>query len=105
MAFNFHGNFKRFVMKTIASPSQFQSHSGDLSTTVNFTQEESGAETRGHVLYQRTLQPVNNFIKGFSQIEHEFRKAQEAENEFRLCLNGRYIPARDILEMPMEENY
>ncbi|RYD79342.1 MAG: hypothetical protein EOP53_09815 [Sphingobacteriales bacterium] len=49
--------------------------------------------------------PVNNFLKDFTQIDHEFKQVQQAEHEFRICLNGRFVTASDVLQMPMEENY
>ena len=49
--------------------------------------------------------PVNNFLKDFSQMEQEFKRVQETEQEFRICLNGKYVAANDVLQMPMEENY
>ena len=59
----------------------------------------------GDCFNNRIVNPVNNFLKDFTQIEHEFKKVQETEHEFRLCLNGKYLTAKDVLEMPMEENY
>ncbi|RYY50722.1 MAG: hypothetical protein EOO06_02900 [Chitinophagaceae bacterium] len=55
--------------------------------------------------HSRFATPVNNFIKDFGQIEKEFQSAQETSQVFRICLNGTYVPASDVLNMPMEENY
>ena len=51
------------------------------------------------------VNPVNNFLKDFPQMDMEFKSVQETDSEFRLCLNGNYVTASDILRMPMEENY
>jgi len=49
--------------------------------------------------------PVNNFIKDINQIEQEFEAERQKNDEYCICLNGRMIPAAEVLNMPMEENY
>jgi hypothetical protein len=49
--------------------------------------------------------PVNNFLKDLSQIERDFEAELKKNNEYCVCLNGKMIPANEVLSMPMEENY
>ena len=38
-------------------------------------------------------------------MDREFKRVQESEHEFRICLNGQMVTAADVLNMDMEENY
>ncbi len=49
--------------------------------------------------------PVNNFIKDIAQIESEFAAEQKNNAEYCICIEGKMIPAEEVLKMPMEENY
>lgn len=49
--------------------------------------------------------PVNNFIKDFTQIDQEFEAERMKNSEYCICLDGQMIPASQVLEMDMEENY
>lgn len=49
--------------------------------------------------------PVNNFIKDINQIEQDFEAERRKNEDYCICLNGRMIPAAEVLNMPMEENY
>ena len=49
--------------------------------------------------------PVNNFIKDISQIEEEFEEERKKNEEYCICLDGQMIPATDVLNLQMEENY
>ncbi len=49
--------------------------------------------------------PVNNFLKDISQIDQDFEEELKKNSEYSICLNGRMIPANEVLSMPMEENY
>lgn len=49
--------------------------------------------------------PVNNFLKDLSQIEEEFRCELSKNGEHFICLEGQMVSAKDILSMPLEENY
>lgn len=65
----------------------------------------TGAMEKTEDCITQLVLPVNNFLKDMREIEHEFKKVQEAETEFRLCLNGRLVAANEVLQMKMEENY
>ena len=65
----------------------------------------SNAIEKTHNQVEHMVAPVNNFLKDLTEMEHEFRRIQQAEHEFRICLNGTYVAASDVLQMPMEENY
>jgi hypothetical protein len=49
--------------------------------------------------------PVNNFIKDIAQIEREFEAERKNNAEYCICIDGKMIPAEEVLKMPMEENY
>ncbi len=49
--------------------------------------------------------PVNNFIKDITQIEKEFVEEKSKNSEYCLCLNGEMVPASEVANLPMEENY
>lgn len=51
------------------------------------------------------VMPVNNFIKDLTQIDKEFEAERLKSNEYCICLNGQMVPASEVLNMPMEENY
>lgn len=65
----------------------------------------TGAMEKTEDCITQLVLPVNNFLKDMREIEHEFKKVQEAETEFRICLNGRFVTANEVLQMKMEENY
>ena len=71
----------------------------------NFKEGMSDAfdETRSYV-HLLTL-PVNNFLKDLSQIDNDFEAELKKTSEYSICLNGKMIPASEVLTMPMEENY
>jgi hypothetical protein len=49
--------------------------------------------------------PVNNFLKDISQIEKDFEAELKKNTEYCVYLDGKMIPANEVLCMPMEENY
>lgn len=49
--------------------------------------------------------PVNNFIKDITQIEREFEAERKKKGEFCIRLDGKMVPASEVLKMDMEENY
>ena len=49
--------------------------------------------------------PVNNFIKDVQQMEQEFELERTKNSEVCICLDGRMVPASEVLKMDMEENY
>jgi len=49
--------------------------------------------------------PVNNFLKDVTQMEREFEEEKIKNEAFCICLNGQMVPADDVLNLPMEENY
>ncbi|MBC7936158.1 MAG: hypothetical protein H7Y86_12480 [Rhizobacter sp.] len=81
--------------------------SGNIISGISFLREgiSDAIDKTGEHISNHIVHPVNNFLKDLTHMDHEFKKVQEAENEFRLCLNGKYMTANDILQMPMEENY
>lgn len=79
----------------------------NLQSGISFLKEgiSDAIDKTGECISQRIVNPVNNFLKDLTQMDREFKKVQETETEFRLCINGQYMAASDILQMPMEENY
>lgn len=65
----------------------------------------SGALEKTEDCITQLVLPVNNFLKDMREMEHEFKKIQETETEFRIYLNGRFLTANEVLQMKMEENY
>jgi hypothetical protein len=49
--------------------------------------------------------PVNNFLKDRIDINQEFRQGKIMKHDFSICLNGKMVPANEVLRMNMEENY
>lgn len=49
--------------------------------------------------------PVNNFLKDLTQIEKEFEEEKTRNDSYCICLNGQMVPAEEVLNLPMEENY
>jgi hypothetical protein len=49
--------------------------------------------------------PVNNLLKDLAQIENEFKEELKKNGDFKICLNGKMVDAKEVLAMPMEENY
>ena len=45
------------------------------------------------------------FFKDLTQMEEEFRRELANKNEFRICIEGEMVSEKEILSMPMEENY
>lgn len=80
---------------------------GNIQSGISFLKEglSEAIDKTGECISQHIVNPVNNFLKDFTQMDREFKQVQETENEFRLCINGQYLTASDILQMPMEENY
>jgi len=54
---------------------------------------------------QFAVNPVNNFLKNFEQIERELQQEITREGDYFLCLNGELVSAAEALMKPMEENY
>lgn len=48
--------------------------------------------------------PVNNFIKDITQIDKEFEEECMKNGEYCICLDGKMVPADEVLTMSMEEN-
>ena len=71
----------------------------------NFKDGLAGAfdETRSYV--NLLTLPVNNFLKDISQMDRDFEEELKKNSEYCICLNGKMIPANEVLSMPMEENY
>lgn len=71
----------------------------------NFKEGLAGAlgETKSYV--NLLTLPVNNFLKDISQIDSDFEEELKKNSEYQICLNGKMIPANEVLTMPMEENY
>lgn len=80
---------------------------GNIQSGISFLKEgiSDALDKTSECISNRLVTPVNNFLKDITQMEQEFKRVQESEHEFRLCLNGTYVPAAEILQMPMEENY
>jgi len=89
-----------FVKKSMKEKRQVISHG--LS---HFKDGVAGAfdETKSYV-HLLTL-PVNNLLKDLSQIDQDFEEELRKNKEYCICLNGKMIPANEVLSMPMEENY
>ena len=87
--------------------SQANSLSANIQSGFSFLREglHDAIDRTGDCFSNHIVTPVNNFIKDLTQMEQEFKKVQESENEFRLCINGQYLTAREVLNLPMEENY
>ncbi|MFT3980677.1 MAG: hypothetical protein QM687_09435 [Ferruginibacter sp.] len=49
--------------------------------------------------------PINNFLKDIQQIETEFDLSGKMVHDFTLCMDGRMVPASEVLKWDMEENY
>ncbi len=49
--------------------------------------------------------PVNNYLKDISEIEKEFEAERNNNAEYCICMEGKMVPAEEVLKMPMEENY
>ena len=49
--------------------------------------------------------PINNFLKDITQIEKEFEEELKKNTDYYVPLNGKMVPANEVLCMPMEENY
>jgi len=81
--------------------------SGNIISGISYLRDgiSDAIDKTGEHISTHIVDPVNNFLKDLTHMDHEFKKVLEAENEFRLCLNGKYVTAQDILQMPMEENY
>ena len=98
----------RFLHFSLTSKdhSSENSFSGNIQSGISFLKEglHDAIDKTGDTI-NNIVKPINNFLKDFTQIEHEFKKVQESENEFRLCINGRYLTANEVLQMQMEENY
>ena len=60
---------------------------------------------KGEYIKNDLVLPVNNFIKDITQIEKEFEAERDINAEFCICIEGKMIPAEEVLNMPMEENY
>ena len=58
----------------------------------------------GYYLDQMAL-PVNNFLKDFTQIETELSAEINNPGHHFLAMDGKLVPAEQVLNRPMEENY
>jgi hypothetical protein len=48
---------------------------------------------------------VNNFIKDITQIDKEFEEERMKNEEHCIFMDGKMVPAAEVLNMSMEENY
>jgi hypothetical protein len=80
---------------------------GNIQSGLSMLREgiSNAVDKTGDCINNRIVNPVNHFLKDLTQMDHEFKKVQEHDHEFRICLNGKYMTATDVLKMPMEENY
>lgn len=62
------------------------------------------SERTGRYIDHVTL-PVNNFLKDVAQIEKEFKEELSKGKEYCICIDGKMIPASEVLSLSMEENY
>lgn len=58
----------------------------------------------GYYMNQMVL-PVNNFLKDLTQIDTELSQETGNQSTHFLSLDGQLIPAEQVLNRPMEENY
>src|SRR5687768_13854325 len=58
----------------------------------------------GYYIDQMVL-PVNNFLKDLTQIDSELSQETGKESTHFLSLDGQLVPAEQVLNRPMEENY
>jgi len=77
-----------------------------FSTGLSVFKEELGdtLDKTAHCIDHVTL-PVNNFLKDVQQIEKEFREEMAKSKEYCICIDGRMVPAGEVLKYSMEENY
>lgn len=83
------------------------SFAGNIQSGLSLLREgiSNAVDKTGDCFTHHIVNPVNHFLKDLTQMDHEFKKVQENDHEFRICLNGQYMSAKDVLNMPMEENY
>jgi len=62
------------------------------------------SERTGRYIDHVTL-PINNFLKDVAQIEKEFKEEISKGEEYCICIDGKMIPASEVLSLSMEENY
>jgi hypothetical protein len=71
----------------------------------NFKEGLVDAFTDGQSYVNLLSLPVNNFLKDISQMDRDFEEELKKNSDYCICLNGKMIPANEVLTMPMEENY
>jgi hypothetical protein len=59
--------------------------------------------TRKHI--NRSLAPVNDFLKDSSLIENEMQSEKKKDPKQHVLLEGRMVHANEVLKGPLEENY
>lgn len=70
-----------------------------------FKEEFSGKlDNTGRYIDHVTL-PINNFLKDIHQIEKEFKEEVNKSTEYCICIDGRMVPASEVLKCSVEENY
>lgn len=90
----------QFLRETYAEANQH------LQDGVSFFKQEFSAlhrHTRKQV--NRMLLPVNNFLKDRYRIDTELHLELNREPEKNLLIQGKEVPAGDVLDGPLEENY
>jgi hypothetical protein len=65
----------------------------------------TGTFNRTGTYINNLVLPVNNFLKDVAQIEKEFEEERRKNEQFCICLDGQMVPAEEVLNLPMEENY
>ena len=75
----------------------------ELAVGLSFFKEDLSERT-GRYIDHVTL-PINNFLKDITQIEKEFEQEISKSGEYCICLDGKMIPASEVLSRSMEENY
>ncbi|MES2849825.1 MAG: hypothetical protein V4685_12265 [Bacteroidota bacterium] len=92
-----HHYFKNTLSETKKEISEgFTSFKEGISDKLNKT---------GAYIKNDLVLPVNNFIKDVTQIEKEFEAERRNNGEYCICIEGKMVPADEVLKMPMEENY
>lgn len=89
-----------FVKKSMQEKKQVIAHG--LS---NFREGLAGAFAETKSYANLLTLPVNNLLKDIVQIEREFREELVKDQEYYICLDGKMMPASQVLSMKMEENY
>ncbi len=51
------------------------------------------------------ITPVNNFLKDLSQMEEDFRNQHLNAGGYFIYMEGKLLNEKEVLSLPMEENY